>query len=243
MIPTAEQLDEWFKAGALKRLGMGVRRACYAIPDMNLCVKCYRSDAEISEGKYPGVSPISPLAPAVVREIRKYRFDEKHNTSCQECRYWNELKRRLPSDLMDVFPSVMGQVVVPVRGWCAVEEIVSNADGSEVKKFHEALAASRPDECDRLFAAFDCLVRELCHHAVRFYDPQNVLVQRCANGSLRLRITDFEPASRTFIPLDSFFTVLTRLKIKRRFARYRKVFGIVRQFSGTGQNCGILCGH
>ena len=33
MIPTAEQLDEWFKAGTMKRLGMGSRRACYAIPD------------------------------------------------------------------------------------------------------------------------------------------------------------------------------------------------------------------
>ena len=228
MIPTAEQLDEWFKAGAMKRLGMGVRRACYEIPGAGLCVKCYRSDAEIQEGKYPGVNPISPLAAAVVREIRKYRFDEKHNTSCQEYRYWCELKRRLPPDLMDVFPSVMGQVVVPVRGWCAVEEIVSNEDGSEAKKFHEALAVSKSNERDRLFAAFDWLVRELCHHAVRFYDPQNVLVQRSANGSPRLRITDFEPASRTLISLDSLASSLVRLKIKRRFARYRRLFGIGR---------------
>ena len=225
---TAETLEAFFKAGAMKRLGMGSRRACYAIPDTNLCVKCYRSDAEIREGRYPGASPISPLAPAVVREIRKYRFDEKHNTSCREYRYWNELKRRLPPDLMDVFPSVMGQVVVPVRGWCAVEEIVSNEDGSEAKKFHDALAASKSDECDRLFVAFDWLARELCHHAVRFYDPQNVLVQRCANGSIRLRITDFEPVSRTLIPIDSLASFLVRLKINRRFARYRRLFGIGR---------------
>ena len=225
MMPTAEQLDEWFKAGALKRLGMGSRRACYAIPDTNLCVKCYRSDAEVSEGKYPWRRPATPLAPAVVREIKKYRFDERRNTSCQECRYWKELKQRLPSNLMSVFPSVVEQVVVPVRGWCAVEETVSNEDGSAVKRFHEVLADSSPEERHRLFSAFDRLVEELCCHAVRFYDPQNILVQQSADGAFRLRITDFEPASRTFVPLDRWSSAFVRVKLRRRFARYRNMVG------------------
>ena len=80
MMPTAEQLDALFRAGTMKRLGMGSRRACYAVPGADFCVKCYRSDDEISEGKYPGCADFAPLAPAVINEIKKFRFDERHNT-------------------------------------------------------------------------------------------------------------------------------------------------------------------
>ena len=213
----------------MERLGMGARRACYGIPGTGLCVKCYRSDAEIAEGKYPGQLPVTPLAPAVVREIGRRRFDGRRNTSCQEYRYWLSLKRRLPAGLMTAFPATMEPLLLPSRGWCIVEEVVLNADGSGVKRFHEALSAASPGEQDGLFTAFDRLVDELCRHAVRFYDPQNILVQRCADGAFRLRITDFEPVSRTLISLDRLSPSFARLKIRRRFLRYRRLFGIVRK--------------
>ena len=78
-MPTAEELESLFKAGTMKRLGMGSHRACYAIPDTGLCVKCYRSDEEIAEGKRPGRKPVKPLGASVVRRIQKYRFDESRN--------------------------------------------------------------------------------------------------------------------------------------------------------------------
>ena len=226
MIPTAEQLDEWFKAGAMKRLGMGSRRACYAIPDTDLCVKCYRSDEEIAEGKYPGHHPIEPLSASVVREIRKCRFDEKRNTCCQECRYWRALKRRLPGSLMAAFPSVVELVLAPSRGWCEVESLVANADGSPVVKFHEAWGRASGGERQRLLAAFERFVGELTLHAVRFYDPQNILVEKGERGAFRLRIVDFEPASRTMLSIDGLSPFFVRKKIERRIVRYRKIFGI-----------------
>lgn len=226
MIPTAEQIDELFRSGTMKRLGMGSRRACYAIPGTDLCVKCYRSEEEIAEGRYPWLASVTPLAPTVVREIRRYRFDARRNTSCREFCHWLSLKRRLPINLMAAFPSTVEKVFVPSRGWCVVETCISNSDGSPVVKFHEAWAVASENERRRLFVALESFTEELTYYAVRFYDPQNILVQRCANGSFRFRITDFELSSRTWIALDRLSSVFVRLKARRRFARYMKKYQI-----------------
>ena len=72
----AEEIDNLLKSGAAKRLGIGSRRACYALPDGRLCVKCYRSDSEIAEGKHPERPPFKPVAASVAQEIAQFRFDE-----------------------------------------------------------------------------------------------------------------------------------------------------------------------
>ena len=48
---SAEELERLLADGALERIGIGTRRACYRLPDGRRCLKCYRSDAEIEEGK------------------------------------------------------------------------------------------------------------------------------------------------------------------------------------------------
>ena len=227
-IPSAEELAALFGAGRLTRLGMGSRRACYALPGGVLCVKCYRSEDEIAEGRHPGKTPAKPLRKAVVREIRRHRFSEGGNTSCQEWRCLAKLRRRLPPELAAVFPETLERVLVPSRGWCLVEEVVRNADGSSARKFHEAyIAAHDPQVRDRLLAALKSLCAALARHAVSFYDPQNVLVQWAADGTFRLRIVDFEPASRAFVPLDRMLPFLVGLKVRRRFARYLKSFDML----------------
>ena len=224
MICSAEEIEELLAAGTAKRLGMGARRVCYALPEGTLCVKCYRSDAEIAEGKHPGRLPSKPVAVAVAQEIRDCRFDERRNTCCQEHRYWEELKRRLPDELMSVFPSTMDMVLLPSRGWGVVEECIMNADGSPVLKFREAWLAADARKRVDLFTAFDALAEMLVRYAVRFYDPQNVLVQNNADGSFRLRIADFEPVSRTLIALDRLAPAIIRMKLRRRFRRYHDQF-------------------
>ena len=57
--PTAEELEALFREGKMERIGMGSRRACYALPGGKLCVKCYRSEAEIEEGLYKGSKRLS----------------------------------------------------------------------------------------------------------------------------------------------------------------------------------------
>ena len=222
----AEEIDNLLKSGAAKRLGIGSRRACYALPDGRLCVKCYRSDSEIAEGKHPGRLPFKPIAPAVAQEINRFRFDEKRNTCCQEYAYWKKLKERLAPDDMAFLPSVMETVLVPSRGWCVVEELISNADGSRVRKFHEEWMLADGEMRARLIESLDAFAKLVERHAIHIYDPQNILVQKLADGSIRLRVSDFEPASRTLISLDRLSSAITRMKIRRRMARYRRSFGM-----------------
>lgn len=223
---TPESLDALFLSGKMERIGIGVRRACYAIPGTGLCVKCYRSDEEIALGKHVGYDPFKPLKGAVVREIRRNRFSDRGNTSCQEWRYYQALKERLPPELMAAFPATLERVLVPSRGWCLVEERIANVDGSPVRAFHKEWASAAWDDRIWLMDGLDALTDGLVRHAVRFYDPHNILVQWCAGGMPRLRITDFEPASRTLVSLDRLSPALVRLKLRRRFARYRDLFGL-----------------
>ena len=222
---TDSELDKLLSIGALERIGIGSRRACYRLPDGKYCLKCYRSDAEIEEGKYPGASPTVPLAPAVIREIHRYRFNECRNTCCQEYRYWLSLGKRLPADLMMAFPTMMKQVLLPSCGRAIIEELVVNADGLPARKFAEEWAVVETAERQVLLSAFKLLSEKLIRHAVRFYDPQNILVQRLAGGIIRLRITDFEPVSRLLVPIDV-IPAIARLKVRRRFARYLVNSGI-----------------
>ena len=223
---STDEIDRLLASGALERIGMGSRRACYRLPDGRQCLKCYRSDAEIKEGKYPGVTPVVPLASGAACEIRRYRFSECRNVCCIEYRYWRELKKRIPADLMAAFPATMEQVFLPSRGWGIVEELVVNADGTAPRKFIEEWVASDVQRRNALLEAYDSLGRELSRSAVRFYDPPNIVVQHISNGTFRLRIADCEPTSRIFVPLDR-IPAIARLKVRRRFARHLRNWGIL----------------
>lgn len=218
-IPTGDELEALFQEGKMLRLGMGSRRTCYKIPGTKLCVKCYRSEDEIEEGKYDGEVALSS---SVVREIRKGRFDSKSNTSCQEYRYWTRLKKNLPSEVFAVFPQTLECVSVPSRGWCIAEERVENYDGSEPESFKSAYRVA--DGCGRrkLLAAFSRLVEQFRIHAVRFYDPQNLLVQKISADDFVLRIVDFEPATRCILSFDSLHPFFVRRKMLRRVKRWLK---------------------
>lgn len=217
---TAEELDIFFRSGVLERLGMGSRRACYKIPVPKLCVKCYRSDEEIKEGKYNGGRTLSS---SVVREIAKARFDEKRNTSCQEFRYWKKLKEKLPPEVFAVFPRTMECIPVASRGWCLVEDRLENFDGSQPEDFKFAYFAADDKDKKRLLSAFLRLIESFRVYAVRFYDPQNLLVQKTSDDDFVLRIVDFEPATRTFLPIDSMLPPFVQMKTLRRAKRWLKM--------------------
>ena len=223
---TAEQVDALLGRGELERLGMGSRRACYRLPEKGLCVKCYRSDEEIAEGQNPPGVPFKPLSPTVVHEILRCRFDEKRNTCCQEYRYWKELRQRIPEDLMATFPSTMRQLLLPSRGWCTVEECILNMDGSPAMKFHEAWYRSGTALRAKLYTALKALADSMVRNAVRMYDMPNILALKEPDGTIHLRIADFEPTSRTLIALDNLSPAIVRMKLRRRFARYCKLHDI-----------------
>ena len=216
--PTAEELEVLFQEGKMERIGMGSRRACYALPGGKLCVKCYRSDAEIEEGKVQGRS-VKQLPSAVVQEIVRYRADDRRNTSCQEYRYWNNLKNRLPSFLMEVFPAFMQLIFVSSRGWCLIEELIVNDDGTYPQTIHKKLLEPPSLDQKKVESSFKILIEEMATYSVRVYDPSNFLVQRCGSG-FKLRLADIEPSPRTFLPVDNIFPSLISGKVQRRARRF-----------------------
>ncbi len=195
-------------------LGRGARRSCFEVPGKPLCVKCYHLP-----GEYP-----EPLHPSVRREIEKWRHSRTKNTNCQEYDYWVKLKASLPSDLFAVFPEHMELVCLDDRGWALVETRFRNRDGSDLKPILEELAVLEDRALKgRLVAAFESLCVRLAEHAVKFYDPPNVLVEWMSEDSFRLRIADFEPANRVLIPLFTNSRFYIRLRVLRRARRYAKL--------------------
>ena len=222
--PTAEELEALFREGKMERLGMGSRRACYALPGGRLCVKCYRSDAEIEEGLYNGSKELSA---SVVREIKRARFDEKRNTCCQEFRYWQKLCKSLPGELLAIFPQTMELMHSPSRGWCIIEETVNNFDGTTSRNFAQEYHAAGESQKQALLAALNVFLTGFLKFAVRLYDPQNIAVQWKSPEEFCLRLVDFEPATRCFIPIDSIIPALVRKKTARRVYRWlREQLGV-----------------
>ena len=193
----------------MTEIGKGSRRVCLRLPDSPLCVKRYRDDGEVGE--------------TVRKEIERCKFDRRRNTCAQEYDYIRSLETKLPPEVFAVFPEKMELKEDPVHGWHLVESLVLNGDGSTPERFSRtyrgAPAALRP----RLYAAFRNLAHDFEAAAVRFYDPQNVLVQwegKPFEGDFRLRIVDFEPASRAFLPIDLLCPAFRRMKLRRRVRRY-----------------------
>ena len=107
-----------------------------------------------------------------------------------------------------------------------MEELIENSDGTPIVKFLPAWRDSGEDGRKRLAEALETFENFLVRHSIRFFDPQTVMVQRTSCG-FRLRVPDFEPATRTLIPFEAIFPALVRKKIRRRFARFRRAVGIV----------------
>ena len=193
----------------MTEIGKGSRRVCLRLPDSRLCVKRYRDDDGVGE--------------TVKREIARFRFDRRRSTCAQEYDYIRSLAAKLPPEVFAVFPETMELRDDPVHGWHLVESLVLNGDGSVPERFSRTCRAADADTRQRLLCAFRDLAHAFEAAAVRFYDPQNVLVQWDGGpfeGAFRLRIVDFEPASRAFLPVDLLCPALRRMKLRRRVRRY-----------------------
>lgn len=224
-IPTAEELEALFREGRMERLGMGSCRTCYKIPGSAFCVKCYRSDEEIEEGRCGGSIKLSS---SVVREIKWARFSKRRNTSCQEFRYWQKLRNKLPKELFALFPQRIELVCSSSRGWCVVEELVENFDGTKVRGLAQEYRAAGESGKQALLAAMKVVAEGFLKFSVKLYDPQNIVVQWTSAEAFCLRLLDFEPTTRSFIPFDSILPFLVRMKTKRRFKRYlRNQLGVM----------------
>jgi len=203
-----------FKDGAIDPcllIGEGSLRSCYRVREKPLCLKFYRQ---------PGTHYFW-TKPSTRRHIWLARFIPWLNANWQEWHYHRELRRRLPSDLLAVFPETVELAYSPERGWGIVESLVVNADGTASRRILDEIPdISDPDVRRRVYEAAAALLSRLAEHAVRFFDPPNLLVQWDDAAAFRLRITDFEPNCKAAVPGLSLIRPYVRHKAIRRSARF-----------------------
>lgn len=195
----------------LPYLGDGSRRLCHRLLDSGLCVKFYRREQDFTH----------KTRPKVKEEIKRYAHARKGNTSCGEYDYLQKLIKHKPASIVSIFPDIVDVLYLPSFGWGLIETLIHNEDGSPSLLFADFLN-SHQDEPDRYYALIkqlDQLVEDLCKYTVRFYDLRNIIAQERRDGSIRLRVADFEPQSRQLIPLVDLIPALTRRAIRRRYKR------------------------
>lgn len=200
-------------AQSLVLLGEGSRRKCFRISGQPFCVKFYRLPSEYTHKTTWGVRLHIFLA----------RFVRFSNANCQEWRYHEALRKRLPADLFAAFPEVLRPVYSRERGWGIVESLIENADGTPIRRVIAEMERARDAQMrQRLYEEAESLFSRLADHAVCFYDPPNVMVQWLGPDAFRLRIVDFEPQGRALVPGLSYIKPYVRCKVRRRCARYLK---------------------
>jgi hypothetical protein len=99
---------------------------------------------------------------------------------------------------------------------------VENYDGTKVQSFAQEYRAAGESGKQALLAAMKVVAEGFLKFSVKLYDPQNIVVQWTSAEAFRLRLLDFEPATRSFIPFDSMLPFLVRVKTKRRMIRWMK---------------------
>lgn len=192
-------------------IGEGSIRSCYRVRGKPLCLKFYRQ---------PGTHYWWTKS-STRRHVWLARFIPWLNANWQEWRYHRKLQRRLPADLLAAFPETVELAYSSERGWGIVESLVVNADGTPSRRILDEFPhIADPDMRRRAYEAASALLSRLAEHAVRFFDPPNLLVQWVDAATFRLRITDFEPNCKAVIPGLSLVRPYVRRKALRRSARF-----------------------
>jgi hypothetical protein len=196
---------------AWEYIGAGMIRTCYRVPGKMECVKFYRT-TEAPQRKWK-------LDTYFRIHLTRHLF--WFNINMQEWRYYERLKKRLPADLMGVFPETMAPLYSPHYGWGVKEALLLNYDGSPVRSV--AWEMRNLKDRAKQESLFGCL-RELCEqlvkHTVAMHDPQNILLQWVAPDVYRLRVVDFEPRTKALIPGLTYISPYIRRRVRNRCLRY-----------------------
>ena len=192
-------------------LGKGSRRRCYRMPGSALCVKFNRLASE-----FPPKTRLRIRWDTLLGSLFRCL-----NINYREWKYHQRVLLKLPEDLARVFPEFMEPVRCPKNGWGVIETLIMNADGSQPRRVDQELCDSKDaEQRQRIYEATQDLLQQLADRSICFFDPQNILLQWTGEGRFSLRITDFEPVCRVFVPGMAHVPPYVRYTVRRRAARY-----------------------
>ena len=216
----------------LVRVGWGgTRRNCYRIGETGFCVKFYKT---------PGDYQRENVKPEIRREIEARRFSLKGNSSSAEVTAYATYWMRQPDAIRSRLPPVVERVFDPVRGWGILETYCTNPDGTAVIPY-EFEIARQPSVAVRrsIYREAEALLEALAVGTAPFYEPGNFHALLHPDGSVELKIIDFEPVSKMVIPLEAHWPWFRRLKLRRKAKRYlaglREKYGLGDMAVGGGK--------
>lgn len=203
-------------------VGSGSRRNCYKLGDSGFCVKFYKAPGNCEKGK---------MKRSVRREIAVRRLNKLQNSCSREVHLYNSLRHSLPEQVRQALPEVCERVYHPTLGWGILETYCTNPDGTAIIPYEFEIKRQRREAVRaEIYRQAREMLNILIENSATFYEPGNLHPQFMPDGSVRLRIVDFEAESKMTIPLEVFWPWYRRHKLRRKAARYllhvREAYGV-----------------
>jgi hypothetical protein len=192
-------------------IGSGAVRSCYREPSGTTCVKFYTCQDRL----HPKRKISTRWRLLLTRHV--YFL----NINMQEWRYYQRLKKRLPSEVMKAFPEQMDRLYSPQYGWGVRESLLLNDDGSYTRLVEaEMKRVVNRQQAQELYERVRDFLEQMIFHAVAVYDPRNILVQWTSPCAYTLRMVDFEPRAKAVIPGLTYLNWFVRCRVQTRSKRY-----------------------
>lgn len=198
-------------------LGEGARRICYRIGATGYCVKFMRDPATTRSSQKIGWR--------FRRALKHDRFNLRRNINCLEAEAMNRYRRIAGPAVAAALPEVVEIVFDEKLGYGVLMTYLTNADGTPVVSADYEMERRN----DLLFttSCYDqikVLLKELISCSAPFFEPDNFEAQVQADGSVRIRMIDFEPRDKKFIPIAEYLPLWRRLNLQRKARTYlRKI--------------------
>ncbi|MBR0198020.1 MAG: hypothetical protein IJQ34_07785 [Kiritimatiellae bacterium] len=200
----------------LTEIGRGTRRVAYKVGETGYCVKFY----------YPQEQCIEALKmqKSIQRDVKWRRFNKHRNSSSEEVHIYNILRHTMPEEIRVHMPPLCERVFHPIWGWGIIETFYTDPDGSAILPYEDAIRKlkTNPEKKREIYIQARQFLLLLIKHSALFYEPGNLHVLHKADGSLELKLVDFEPESKTAIPLEIIWPWFRRRKLRRKARRYLK---------------------
>ena len=196
----------------LVEIGHGSRRVCYRIGDTGFCAKFYKRPEDCTRDK---------MKPSVRRDISRRRFNKVKNSCSQEVLVWEKFRHTMPEEIRSAMPQIMERVFHPVWGWGVLETFFQNPDGRPILPVEWEM--DRPGNEHLVRSAYrqmEHYLELLIAHSAPFYEASNFFAWLQPDGTVKLRIVDFEPDSKTLFPIEAVWPWFRRRKLRRDAGRY-----------------------
>ena len=204
--------EHLIRENELVPIGHGSRRQAYRIGDTGFCAKFYLPPEECTADK---------MKNSIRHEIAHRRFSRLLNSSSQEVYAYGKFRHDMPESVRSKMPPVCERVFHRKWGWGVLETYYANPDGTAIIPYRREIERTKDPAVKReIYIQARDLLNELISVGALFHEPGNFHVLKGEDGSVTLKLIDFEPDPKTLIPLELMLPVVRKAKLRRKATRF-----------------------